>query len=165
MIAIDGRSGQRVWTRNIGSGSPIWAAGETIFATTGFGEVLALAVGSGEILWRKSFGAPIRAAPAAKNGLVVAVTRDNRAVALDGSSGAVRWRQQGTSSDAASLGGASPVIVGPIAVLPYASGELVAVDIASGRRLWSAVLSGGRRGLARSAITDVSGDPRTRAAG
>ncbi|MCH8169344.1 MAG: PQQ-binding-like beta-propeller repeat protein, partial [Proteobacteria bacterium] len=63
------------------------------------------------------------------------------------------------SSDAGLLGGASPAIAGRLVALPYASGELVGVDGGTGRRLWSAVLSGGRRGLARSAITDISGDP------
>ena len=31
MLAIDARNGQRVWTRNLGSVAPIWAAGDTIF--------------------------------------------------------------------------------------------------------------------------------------
>jgi outer membrane protein assembly factor BamB len=89
----------------------------------------------------------------------VAVTRDNRAVGLDGATGKVRWRVAAASSDAGLLGGASPAIAGRLVALPYASGELVGVDGGAGRRLWSAVLSGGRKGLARSAITDISGDP------
>jgi outer membrane protein assembly factor BamB len=87
------------------------------------------------------------------------VTRDNRAVGLDGSTGKVRWRVQAASSDAGLLGGASPAIAGQLVALPFASGELVGIEGGAGRRLWSAVLSGGRKGLARSAITDISGDP------
>jgi outer membrane protein assembly factor BamB len=87
------------------------------------------------------------------------VTRDNRAVALDGATGNIRWRLQAASSDAGLLGGASPAIAGRLVALPFASGELVGVDGGAGRRLWSAVLSGGRKGFARSAITDISGDP------
>ncbi|MFQ5565052.1 MAG: PQQ-binding-like beta-propeller repeat protein [Paracoccaceae bacterium] len=142
-----------------GFGGGLAADGGTIYATTGFGEVLALSAASGEILWRQSFGAPFRAAPAAAQGLVVAVTRDNRALGLDGADGKVRWRVQAASSDAGMLGGASPAIAGRLVALPYASGELVGIEGGAGRRLWSAVLSGGRRGLARSAITDISGDP------
>jgi outer membrane protein assembly factor BamB len=142
-----------------GFGGGLAAEGGTIFAATGFGEVLAVNAASGEIQWRKSFGAPFRAAPAAAQGLVVAVTRDNRAVALEGDSGEIRWRMQAASSDAGLLGGASPAISGRLVALPYASGELVGVDTNVGRRMWSAVLSGGRKGLARASITDVSGDP------
>jgi outer membrane protein assembly factor BamB len=87
------------------------------------------------------------------------VTRDNRAVAVDGATGKISWRLQAASSDASLLGGASPAIAGRLVVLPYASGELTGVNSTGGRRLWSAVLSGGRKGLARSAITDVTGDP------
>ena len=152
-LAPEGESGTE------GFGGGLAADGGTIFATTGFGEVLALNAASGEILWRQSFGAPFRAAPAASQGLVVAVTRDNRAVGLDGATGKLRWRMQAASSDAGILGGASPAIAGRLVALPYASGELVGVDGATGRRMWSAVLGGGRKGLARSAITDVSGDP------
>jgi outer membrane protein assembly factor BamB len=52
MIAIDGRSGQRVWTRNIGSGSPIWAAGETIFVVADDAKLMRIAVRDGVTLWQ-----------------------------------------------------------------------------------------------------------------
>jgi outer membrane protein assembly factor BamB len=152
-LAPGGESGKE------GFGGGLAAEGGTIYATTGFGEVLARSAASGEILWRQSFGAPFRAAPAAARGLVVAVTRDNLALGLDGATGKVRWRVSAASSDAGMLGGASPAIAGRLVALPFASGELVGVEGAAGRRLWSAVLSGGRKGLARSAITDISGDP------
>jgi outer membrane protein assembly factor BamB len=142
-----------------GFGGGLAADGGTIYAATGFGEVIALGAATGEILWRESFGAPFRAAPAAAKGLVVAVTRDNRAVGLDGATGKTRWRLQAATSEAGILGGASPAIAGQLVALPFASGGLVGVEGGSGRRLWSAVLSGGRKGLARSSITEISGDP------
>jgi outer membrane protein assembly factor BamB len=168
LSAVSASSGARSWQVSLvpegekgreGFGGGLAADGGTIYAATGFGEVLAINAASGEILWRESFGAPFRAAPAAAQGLVVAVTRDNLAVAVNGATGKLRWRVQGASSETGFLGGASPAIAGRLVVLPFASGELVAVDGGSGRRLWGAVLSGGRKGLARSAITDVSGDP------
>jgi outer membrane protein assembly factor BamB len=168
LTSFDASSGSRNWRVSLaheaeagkeGFGGGLAADGGTIYAATGFGEVLAVSAASGEILWRQSFGAPFRAAPAAAGGLVVAVTRDNRAVGLDGATGKVRWRMQAASSDAGLLGGASPAISGRLVALPFASGELVGIDGGAGRRLWSAVLSGGRKGLARSAITDISGDP------
>jgi outer membrane protein assembly factor BamB len=152
-LAPEGEKGKE------GFGGGIAGDGGTIFAATGFGEVLAISAASGEILWRESFGAPFRAAPAVANGLVVGVTRDNRAVGLEAATGKMRWRMQAASSNAGLLGGASPAIAGRMVALPYASGELVGTDAVSGRRMWSAVLSGGRKGLARAAITDVTGDP------
>lgn len=168
LTAFDTGSGAERWHVDLqpegergteGFGGGLAAENGTIYATTGFGEVLAIGAASGEVLWRKSFGAPFRAAPGVLNGLLVAVTRDNVGLGLDATTGDLRWRLQGATVDAGLLGGASPALVGPLAILPYASGELVAVEAASGRRLWSALLSGGRKGAARSAITDVSGDP------
>ena len=114
---------------------------------------------SGEIVWRYRASSPFRAAPAVSGGLVIAVTRSNRAVALTTASGQLAWRLDGISAGAGLLGGASPAISGGLVVLPFASGEVMGVELASGRRIWSAVLGGARRGLARSSISDVTGDP------
>ena len=132
-----------------------------LYVTTGFGEVLALDPSSGEIRWRQQMSAPVRAAAAAANGVVIAVARDNTALAFAGEDGSVLWRVSGASSTGAGvLGGASPAISpGGVAVLPFASGELIAVRVTSGQRLWTDVVSGGRRAFARSVISDISADP------
>ena len=142
-----------------GFGGGLAAQGDQIFATTGFGEILAISAASGEILWRYRSPAAYRAAPAVSQSTVIAVNRDNEAVALSASTGDVIWRRAGISSDAGLLGGASPAIQGRLVVLPFASGEIMGIDFASGRQIWNAVLGGGRRGLARAAIADVTGDP------
>ncbi|MEM6486821.1 MAG: PQQ-binding-like beta-propeller repeat protein [Pseudomonadota bacterium] len=168
VTALDAGSGTERWRTALapegedgseGFGGGLAAAGGRLFATTGFGEVLALDPGSGEILWRTRTGAPIRSAPAAAGDSVVAVARDNRAFALDAATGEIRWRTQAASSGAALLGGASPALAGGGALIPFGSGELIAVELSTGRRAWSAVISGGRRGLARATIADVTGDP------
>lgn len=166
--ALDASSGAERWRTGLsperesgreGFGGGLAFDGGRLFAATGFGEVVALDPASGEVAWRTSLGAPVRAAPAAAGGLIVAVTRDNRGFGLSAQTGEIIWRVPSVTSDAGVLGGASPALAGAFAFLPFASGELVAVDARSGRRLWSAVLSGGRRGLARAAISDVTGDP------
>lgn len=166
--AYDAASGTSIWTADLspegedgdeGFGGGLAADGAQIYATSGFGEILALDAGNGEIRWRHKAGAPFRAAPAVSNGAVVAVTRDNRAVLVDARSGTVRWQLDGISGEAGLLGGASPAIQGDLVVLPYNSGELIGAQLSTGRRIWSAVLGGARRGLARASISDVTGDP------
>jgi len=166
--AFDASTGSVIWRTELtpegedgedGFGGGLAAEGGTVFATTGFGEVLALSAASGEILWRYRAAAAFRAAPAVERGTVLAVTRDNQAVALSAASGELVWRIDGITSEAGLLGGASPAIQGGLAVLPFGSGEIMGVQFSTGRQVWSAVLGGARRGLARSAIADVSGDP------
>ncbi|MEM6357494.1 MAG: PQQ-binding-like beta-propeller repeat protein [Pseudomonadota bacterium] len=152
-LAPEGEDGEE------GFGGGLAILGPRVFVTTGFGEIVALEAGSGEVAWRTSLGAPFRAGPAAAGGVIVAVTRDNKAFGLSAETGDILWRAPAAVSGAGLLGGASPAIASGAALLPYSSGELVAVQLGNGRRFWSAVLSGGRRGLARSAISDVTGDP------
>lgn len=167
--AFDAGTGAEVWSTSLipegeddgeeGFGGGLAVADGRIYAATGFGEVLALDAGSGDILWRRRFGAPFRSGPALSGNRLVAVARDSTAFALDTADGRVIWRKQGVQGGTAWLGGASPLIAGSVAVLPFASGELIAVDLPSGRAGWTAVMTGGRRGLARSAITDLTGGP------
>lgn len=168
LVAFDARTGSAVWRRSLapagepgrqGFGGGLASDGTAVYATTGFGEILAVDAASGEIAWRHRTGAPFRAAPAVSGGVVLAVTRDNRAVALATRTGEPLWRIDGMSSAAGLLGGASPAISGDLAVIPFASGEVMGIQLSTGRRVWSAVLGGARRGLARSAIADVTGDP------
>ncbi|MGF1446284.1 MAG: PQQ-binding-like beta-propeller repeat protein [Pikeienuella sp.] len=167
--AFDAATGSVIWTANLvpneeedgeeGFGGGLALDGDRLVATTGFGEVLALSAASGEVLWRRAFGAPFRAGPAVAAGRVLAVTRASQGFALDLTDGTVLWRVQGVGADASYLGGASPALGGGAAVVPFASGELVLLDALGGRQVWNAVITGGRRGLARSAITDLTGDP------
>jgi len=142
-----------------GFGGGLALAGDRLYVTTGFGEVLALAAGSGEILWRQGFNAAFRAGPAIDAGILVAVTRNSEAFGLNPEDGKVVWRHQGVVAPAGFLGGASPAIAGGLAFVPYSSGELVAVSARTGRQAWGLAMTGGRRGLARAAITDLTGDP------
>jgi outer membrane protein assembly factor BamB len=169
IAAFDAASGAERWRTSLvpneeeegeeGFGGGLALAEGRLVITTGFGEVLALDPASGEVFWRRQLGAPMRAGPAVSEGLIVAVTRDSRAFGLALADGAVLWRHQGVEARAGFLGGASPALAGGLAFVPYPSGELVALEARTGRQVWGAVMTGGRRGLARSAITDLTGDP------
>lgn len=132
-----------------------------LFVTTGFGDVVALNASTGTEIWRQRMTAPVRAAPSVQNGIVIAISRDNTAFGFSADDGSVRWRVQGAGlRSAGNYGGASAAISpGGVAIVPFASGELVAVRATSGQRLWTDVASGSRRGLASSVISDISADP------
>jgi outer membrane protein assembly factor BamB len=169
VAAVDAGSGRIVWRASIvpegqgssdGFGGGVAVIDGRLIVATGFGEVLALGVNDGQVIWRRAVGAPIRSAPAVDDGRVVVVTRDNGALGLRAETGDVLWNIVGTSAGSAGvLQASAPAMAGGLAVLPFTSGELVAVSAASGRVAWADALAGGRRGLARAMITDISGDP------
>jgi outer membrane protein assembly factor BamB len=161
------RSGQIAWSRSLvpeaqvpdsGSGGGMAVAGGVVFVTTGFGEVWALDLATGGVFWRQTFEAPIRAAPSVRDGRVYVVLRSDAGYALDARDGSLLWRVQGTGG-AGLLGGASPASEGQLVVVPFASGELLGVLARNGLVVWGTAVTGGRRGVARNSITDVTGDP------
>lgn len=168
VAAVNASTGASLWRASLappgeagadGFGGGLAVDDGRVFAATGFGEVVALSAQDGTELWRQRLGAPIRAAPAVEAGRVFVVTRDSAGFALDAATGAIRWRVVGARGGAGALGGAAPAAAGGLVVFPFLSGELAGVAAASGRRVWSDALTGGRRGLASADISDITGDP------
>ncbi len=163
-----GPGGGELWRRFVGFegergedgyGGGLAAGDGQLYVSTGFGEVLALAPETGEIVWRTRVDGPVRAAPTAYGARVFAVTRSDIAYGLDRATGEIVWRIQGAVGLTGLLGGASPAADPALAVLPFASGEVTAALGLSGRRVWTAAIAGGRRGLARTTIGDITSDP------
>ncbi|WP_157982144.1 PQQ-binding-like beta-propeller repeat protein [Oceanicella sp. SM1341] len=161
--------GERVWRVDVSpegedgengyGGGLALGEGGRLFVTTGFGQVVALDAASGEEYWRTPVRGIIRSAPTVANGRVFIVTRDDQAVALNAESGQILWRLQGAAGVTGIMGGASPAVDDVLAVLPFSSGEVTGALAASGRRIWTAAIAGGRRGYARADIGDITGDP------
>jgi outer membrane protein assembly factor BamB len=160
--------GQMLWQKSLvppgqqpdsGPGGGMAQAGGILFVTTGFGDIFALDPATGGTIWRETLEAPIRAAPAVSDGRVFAVLRDDVAYAFDARTGGLLWRVQGAASDAGLLGGASPAVEGRIAVVPFSSGEVLGVLARNGLQVWSTAVMGGRRGLVRNQINDITGGP------
>jgi outer membrane protein assembly factor BamB len=167
MTAVVAGDGRVAWRRSLvppaarpdsGPGGGIAVAGGVLYVTTGFGEVLALSPETGQPFWRVTLEAPIRAAPAVRDGRVIAVLRNDTAFALDARTGATLWRVQGTGGTGL-LGGAAPAAEGPLVVVPFASGEVLGVLARNGLTVWGTAVTGGRREFVRNSITDVSGAP------
>jgi len=161
-------NGATVWSRNLtppeerpqdaSGGGLAWADGK-IYATTGFGEVIAMDAASGGEIWRQNLNAPATASPTVVDGIVYAVGRDNRAWAMDAATGRVRWDLPGTPDVSGIVGGASPAVTERMAIIPFGSGELVAALRQGGVRLWGSAVSGKREGRAYANISDITADP------
>ena len=133
--------------------------GGKLFASTGFAQVIAIDATAGTELWRARLPGPMRAAPAAANGTVVAITIDNQTTAFDSDTGEQLWSHTGFSETAGLLGGASAAIEDNVAIVPYSSGELFALRLGAGRQVWSDTLTTVRRVDTLSTLADIRGLP------
>ncbi|SMY09088.1 PQQ-like beta-propeller repeat protein [Flavimaricola marinus] len=160
--------GQPLWSRSLipptdrageASGGGLAAAGETVYATTGFGRLVAMDVATGGERWVQDLDAS-GGAPTVAGDLVYVVARDSRAWAIERSSGRVAWTLDGTPSTANFAGGAGPAVNNDVAIFPFPSGEVLGAFPQGGLRRWSSVIAGARPGEAGSlSANDISSDP------
>lgn len=142
------------------SGGGLAVAGATVYATTGYGELVALDAASGALRWRQRFDAPVIGAPAVEGGKVFAVGRDGTAMAVAADTGKILWEVPGTRSASGMAGTGTPAVADGSVIFPFASGEVSAIDMAEGTRQWGAAVAGRRLGRAYAAANgDITGDP------
>jgi outer membrane protein assembly factor BamB len=137
-------------------GGGIAADGGRIYAASGYGNVVALDPATGKRLWEKSVGAPVRASPTAVSERVFLVTTEGRFYCLSGIDGTELWAARGLPQTA-SLGlNSSPAVEGDIVVVPYPSGDLVALKISDGSAIWSENLSRTRTTSQLASMSDAA---------
>lgn len=139
-------SGARVWSANVtpkreksteGFGGGLALDGNRLYATTGYGTVLALDAGNGSVLWDKEIGQPVRSSPTAAGGKVYFVATDNVLHALSGSNGEEAWKARGLPQAAALLSNVSPAVSSGVVIAPFPAGDITAFSTGSGQAAWS----------------------------
>lgn len=165
--ALETGGGRRIWSVDLQpeeergeavGGGVAYHAG-TLYAGTGYGEVVALNPATGEILWRQRLSGPVRGAPTVVGGRVFVVTIDNQTFALNAADGTPIWEHTGFLETAGILGAVSPAVDTVIAVVPYSSGELFALRVESGRPAWAESLTALRRLGPMASVSDIRGLP------
>lgn len=108
-----------------------------LFATNGLDTIFALDPKTGATKWQKKVGSIIRSAPTVSEGMVYALSVDNKLYALSVSDGAILWTHEGFAENLGLLGSPSPAVVGNIIVVPHSSGEMFGLEARSGMELWA----------------------------
>jgi outer membrane protein assembly factor BamB len=161
-------NGATLWHTDIASpgdrdddatGAGLAVEGKVVFAATGFAELVALDTATGAVLWRQDFDAGVGGAPTVADGTVYALARDGSAWAIDARDGKVIWQVGGTPGVAGMSGVSAPAIAGKLVIFPFASGEMLAVDRATGTPVWQARVAGARPGRGYAIVSDLTGDP------
>jgi outer membrane protein assembly factor BamB len=139
-----------------GFGGGLAADGGRIYAATGFGYVVALDAKSGSKLWEKNVGSPVRSSPTAAAERVFAVTKEGHLYCLSGSDGTELWQFRGMGERASLLSNTSPAVEGDVVVVPYPTGDLVALRISDGQAIWTETLARTRSGSSMGAMSDTA---------
>lgn len=169
VIAFDATSGAKLWQASLpaegkGNGRAIFGGGvsvlgDRLFASTGLGDVFALNVADGSIIWKKRPGGPLRGAPTLENGHAYVMGQDNQIFALDQSDGETQWTDSGTLQVTGIFGVAAPAAAQGTVLAGYSSGELNAYRYENGRTLWGDALSRTSISTAVATLTDIDADP------
>ena len=130
-----------------------------IFASSGFGDVVALDARTGRQLWRQNLGVPIVNAPAANGGRVFVSTQENHFYALAQADGRRLWDHQGIAESAGILESTSAAVSGEYVMAPYSSGEIYALRVQNGRPAWNDMLTHSGAATALSELDDIAGRP------
>ncbi|WP_066701613.1 PQQ-like beta-propeller repeat protein [Celeribacter ethanolicus] len=177
IFAMD--SAARVTAVSASSGAPVWSvdltpageksgkvfggalaiSGNTLYATTGYGDLVALDLSTGGERWRQRFEAVGAAGLSVHDGLAYVVAGDGQVWAVQTKDGRVKWTLSGPETITSRAGATSPAIGDKFAVLPFSSGDLYGVFRQGGVRYWSASLAGQRRGVVYANVSDITSDP------
>ena len=143
---------------NVSGGGLAIGAG-LVFATTGYGELIAVDPASGVVQWRQRLDVAVTGAPATDGDAVFVAGRDSSAWAVDAATGKLRWQLAGLPAALGSVGTAAPAVGDRAVLFPYAAGVVTEVLKVGGTQVWQATVAGRRVGRAYASDGDVTGDP------
>jgi outer membrane protein assembly factor BamB len=163
--AVDAKSGNILWQANSSSidngsmGAGLSVSGDTLYATNGAGDIVALDIATGKTRWRKSIAKPIRAAPSISDNRLFVISIDNKLYAFDASTGSIIWDLVGISESTTLMGAAAPAVNMDSMVAAYSSGDIVSLRVQNGRIFWGYSLAGVSNKGAMTAISDIRALP------
>lgn len=130
-----------------------------VIATTANGHVFAIDLATGKVAWHKALEVAIPSAPAGRNGLVYVVTAGNQLYALSLKDGSAQWTHNGVPEQTKILSAASPVPLSETVIVPFSSGEVVALKTVNGLKLWDETLAQFRSGALGYQFSDIVATP------
>jgi outer membrane protein assembly factor BamB len=167
-VTATNTSGATVWSRNVrpsgadasdATGGGLAVHNGVLYASVGFGELVAMDSKSGDVRWTQQLEATGSGQPTVNGNLVYLMAGDDTGWAVETDNGRIAWQVGGSSSVSNVLGAPAPVISDDLAIFAFGSGEMQAVFRRCGLRRWNASVLGERPGRALSKIDDVTGSP------
>jgi outer membrane protein assembly factor BamB len=150
-----------LWGHNMGDkgaavlrlGEGLSVADNRVYAAGHHGDVVALDLANGKVLWHVKTGAPLSGGTASSSELVVVGASDGQLLALEAANGANRWKVR-LNGEVLAPAAISPRLVAVRTV----DGKLRALSPADGHELWATEQQVPRLSLRGTASPVISGD-------
>lgn len=155
-VALDAVDGRVRWSQPLGSISSRPVMGpDRLFVGSNDGELLAISLDHGDVMWRYPTRGRILATPRLVGDTVVFSNAADQVYALDARTGAFRWQYKGETPEEYILRGHAGVAVdGDLVFTGFASGQMVALRTSNGSVAWLTTLKG-----EDDRFVDVDGTP------
>lgn len=157
--ALNRQSGKRLWDRELDSGlsGGVGVYGNSLFLGGADGSVLRVSATDGELIWRVPVSSEVLAPPQSNGRVVVAQSYDGRLHGLDFETGRRLWTHDSNMPALTIRGTSTPILRDNLVFAGFASGRVLAFDIATGAVQWEArvAIPQGRSEIER--IVDVDG--------
>lgn len=143
-FALDAVDGRVRWSQPLGSvaSRPVMGP-DRLFVGTNDGELLAVSLDHGDVMWRYPTRGPILGTPRLVGDTVVFSNEADQVYALDARTGAFRWQYKGETPEEYILRGHAGVAVdGDLVFTGFASGQMVALRLGNGSVAWLTTLKG-----------------------
>jgi outer membrane protein assembly factor BamB len=148
LAAYDARRGQQVWKRKLApmSSRPLvlvdGVKAQLVMGTDG-GAVVAIDVDDGKELWRAETRGAVGQPPTLSGDLLIVTNDADRVVALERTTGKVRWQyERETPEEFTVRGHAGATVSGGRVFVGFADGTLAALDAQGGEVVWTHSLAG-----------------------
>ncbi|TBW39805.1 hypothetical protein EYW49_05980 [Siculibacillus lacustris] len=133
--------------------------GSRVYAATAYGTMVALDADTGAKVWEKKLSEPARGGPTIADGRIYVVTQANIVYALSTADGSEIWSYRGVPEMGNLLSSSNPAVSGGVVVVPFTSGELVALDVKNGMPVWGDALARASRNYAVSGLSTIASSP------
>ena len=157
--AFDKQTGKSLWDteleRPLSGGVGVY--GDALLLGSSDGFVLKLDATSGEVQWSTRLNGEVMSVPGSDGRMVLAHTLDGKLQGLDFATGEVAWTYDSNVPVLTLRGSCSPLLNGNTAYVGFASGRVLAFDIANGGIIWEArvAIPQGRSEIER--VVDIDG--------
>jgi outer membrane protein assembly factor BamB len=165
---IDKHTGRKQWSvlvsqkrENLSGifGGGLIVGKNTLFVSTGFGDVFSLDKVNGGMVWRYSSIAPFNSAPYLYQNVVLINNRENETLALEASTGKLLWKKIATPENASILSNLQITGNSRMIFSEYTSGELFALVPNTGKEVWSDTLNIFYKTDVINTISDIVASP------